>query len=112
MKQLLTVAANRAFTEESVKKLVGFTSSDIICSMFLRVAIVCVLLITVTLVAQNMGVEEVPTTPSPVKPEWKLGFDLGNVVILETPELNPRGSEQSARSEAQRLSPNITSDFV
>jgi hypothetical protein len=29
----------------------------------------------------------VPFTPEPRSTQWRIGFDLGNAVILETPEL-------------------------
>ena len=34
----------------------------------------------------------VPFTPEPKQAQWRIGFDLGNVEILEAPELNPEQS--------------------
>ena len=54
-----------------------------ISTLFLLLALVAVV------VAQTPGEEQAPVTPPPAKPEWRLGFDLGNMTVLETPELQP-----------------------
>jgi hypothetical protein len=60
----------------------------------------------------NSGGEQVPLTAAPPAPEWRLGFDLGNVVIIETPELNPGGNEALARREAQTVLPDAAAALV
>src|SRR5262249_28339327 len=47
----------------------------------------CLALFAAVVAAQAPGEEQAPVTPPPAKPEWRLGFDLGNMIILETPEL-------------------------
>ena len=47
-----------------------------------------------------------PYTPEPRQVQWRLGFDLGNAVVLETPELNPQNSVKSAVEEADRILPD------
>lgn len=42
-------------------------------------------------------------TPEPRQLQWRIGFDLGNAVILETPELNPENDVLSAQREAERV---------
>jgi hypothetical protein len=48
----------------------------------------------------------VPYTLEPRQVQWRLGFDLGNAVILETPELNPEKNFKLAVEEADRILPN------
>src|SRR5262245_44104198 len=48
-----------------------------------------VLLLVGVVGAQTPTEEQAPVTPPPAKPEWRLGFDLGNMTVLETPELQP-----------------------
>ena len=48
----------------------------------------------------------VPFTPEPKTAQWRLGFDLGNAIILETPELNPQGDAKLAIEEAERVLPS------
>src|SRR5262249_29249646 len=48
----------------------------------------------------------VPFTAEPHQLQWRIGFDLGNVVILETPELNPENDTKSATREAERMLPH------
>ena len=48
----------------------------------------------------------VPYTLEPRQIQWRLGFDLGNAVILETPELNPQNNFKLAVEEADRILPN------
>jgi len=47
----------------------------------------------------------VPFTSEPRQPQWRIGFNLGNVTILETPELNPDNDFAAAVREADRLLP-------
>src|SRR2546429_1160893 len=47
----------------------------------------------------------VPFTPDSRSTQGRIGFDLGNAVILETPELNPKGDSGLAIEEAERLVP-------
>ena len=53
----------------------------------------------------------VPYTPEPRPLQWRLGFDLGNAVILETPELNPENNFKSAVEEAERILPHPDLSF-
>jgi hypothetical protein len=48
----------------------------------------------------------VPYTPEPKQVQWRIGFDLGNVTLLETPELNPENDFKAAMSEAERVLPH------
>jgi hypothetical protein len=48
----------------------------------------------------------VPYTAEPRQLQWRLGFDLGNAVILETPELNPQNNFKLALEEADRILPD------
>lgn len=48
----------------------------------------------------------VPFTPEPRQVQWRLGFDLGNAVILEAPELNPENDFKAAVNEADRVLPH------
>ena len=43
--------------------------------------------------------------------QWRIGFDLGNAIILETPELNPRGDPKLAIEEAERVLPDPQLSF-
>jgi hypothetical protein len=45
-------------------------------------------------------------TPEPRQLHWRIGFDLGNAVVLETPELNPKSDLSTAMREADRLLPD------
>src|ERR1051325_10570646 len=45
----------------------------------------------------------IPYTPEPRQIQWRLGFDLGNLTILETPELNPDSNYKAAITEAERI---------
>src|SRR5439155_3358534 len=47
----------------------------------------------------------IPFTPEPRQLQWRIGFDLGNAVILETPELNPENDIKLAVREAERVLP-------
>ncbi len=53
----------------------------------------------------------VPFTPEPRTPQWRIGFDLGNAIILETPELNPKGDPKLAIEEAERVLPDPALSF-
>ena len=53
----------------------------------------------------------VPFTPEPRTPQWRLGFDLGNAIVLETPELNPKGDPKLAMEEAERVLPDPALSF-
>jgi hypothetical protein len=53
----------------------------------------------------------VPFTPEPRVPQWRLGFDLGNAIVLETPELNPKGDPKLAVDEAERALPDPVLSF-
>ena len=53
----------------------------------------------------------IPFTPEPRTAQWRLGFDLGNAIILETPELNPKGDAKLALDEAERLLPDPELSF-
>jgi hypothetical protein len=50
-------------------------------------------------------------TNEPRQLQWRIGFDLGNAVVLETPELNPRNDVKSAVKEAERVLPDPFLDF-
>jgi len=47
----------------------------------------------------------VPFTPEPRQLQWRIGFDLGNALILESAELNPESNVKSALQEAERVLP-------
>jgi hypothetical protein len=47
----------------------------------------------------------VPFTAEPRQLQWRIGFDLGNALILETPELNPENDTALAVREAERVLP-------
>jgi hypothetical protein len=53
----------------------------------------------------------VPFTPEPRMPQWRIGFDLGNAIIVETPELNPKGDLKLAIEEAERVVPDPSLSF-
>jgi hypothetical protein len=53
----------------------------------------------------------VPFTPAPRTAQWRIGFDLGNAIILETPELNPKGDPKLAVEEAERALPDPVLSF-
>jgi len=50
-------------------------------------------------------------TREPPELQWRIGFDLGNVTVLETPELNPRNDAQAAVAEAERILPQAFLPF-
>jgi hypothetical protein len=45
----------------------------------------------------------VPFTPEPRDLQWRIGFELGNATVLETPELNPDNRVRLAVREAERI---------
>src|SRR5262249_33273666 len=47
----------------------------------------------------------VPFTAEPRQSQWRIGFDLGNALVLEAPELNPENEIPSAVREADRTLP-------
>ena len=72
------------------------------------IAIVCLIALTLAAGAQSDDLPSptaVPYTPEPRQVQWRLGFDLGNLTILETPELNPDRDFKSAITEAERILP-------
>jgi hypothetical protein len=50
-------------------------------------------------------------TPEPRQLQWRIGFDLGNALILEAPELNPDKDAKSAIQEAERILTNPALNF-
>ncbi|HEY2381659.1 MAG TPA: hypothetical protein VGK48_10825 [Terriglobia bacterium] len=48
----------------------------------------------------------VPFTPEPRELQWRIGFDLGNATVLETPELNPNQDYRGAVGVADRILPD------
>ena len=50
------------------------------------------LMLAAIVAAQTPGEEQAPVTSPPAKPEWRLGFDLGNMTVLEVPELQPESN--------------------
>jgi len=73
--------------------------------------------IAVVVMAMAQGDDApVPTpisfTNQPRQLQWRLGFDLGNAVALETPELNPQKDVKSAIQEAERVLPKPFQDFA
>ena len=72
------------------------------------IAILCLIALTLAAGAQSDDLPSptaVPYTPEPRQVQWRLGFDLGNLTILETPELNPDRDSKSAITEAERILP-------
>lgn len=53
----------------------------------------------------------VPFTAQPRQTQWRIGFDLGNVSVLETPELNPQNDFRLAIRETQRVLPKSLLSF-
>src|SRR5262249_34191308 len=47
----------------------------------------------------------VPFTSEPRQLQWRIGFDLGNATVLETPELNPDNDFRSAVAETEEILP-------
>src|SRR5262245_46835267 len=63
----------------------------------------CITLAVVAIAQDAPTPTRVPFTPAPRQLQWRIGFDLGNAVILETPELNPQSDVRSAVGEAERV---------
>jgi len=78
------------------------------------IALACLLAIAIAAAAQ-VDDDPPPTpiafTPEPRQLQWRIGFDLGNAVILEAPELNPDKDVKSAVQEADRILPNPALNF-
>src|ERR1043165_9842301 len=78
------------------------------------IRIVCVVSAAAIAVAQ-VGDGPAPTavafTPEPRQLQWRIGFDLGNAEILETPELNPQNNAKLAVQEAERILPRPVLDI-
>jgi hypothetical protein len=71
--------------------------------------IVCLMALALGAAAQTDDAPSptpVPYTPEPRQVQWRIGFDLGNVTILEAPELNPENDVQAAVREADRILPH------
>jgi hypothetical protein len=66
---------------------------------------------TLVLAALILLQAAVPFTPEPRTPQWRIGFDLGNAIVLETPELNPKGDPKLAIEEAERVLPDPALSF-
>ena len=76
------------------------------------IAGICIVALTAAALAQ-VGDLPSPTpvaiTAEPRQTQWRFGFDLGNAVVLETPELNPENDYKLAVQEAQRV---LTGSFL
>jgi len=77
----------------------------ILCASFVAVAAVAVAQI------EDPAPTRVPFTAEPRQVQWRIGFDLGNAIVLETPELNPQNDARAAMREAERVLKNPVSDF-
>lgn len=81
------------------------------------IALVCLVATAgaAALVAAQLDDEPAPTplafTPEPRQLQWRIGFDLGNALVLEAPELNPDKDIKSAVQEADRILPNPSLNF-
>ena len=78
------------------------------------IALACLLAIAVA--AAGQVDDDPPPTPvafttEPRQLQWRIGFDLGNALILEAPELNPDKDVKSAVQEADRILPNPALNF-
>jgi hypothetical protein len=72
---------------------------------------ITVLALTALVAQDDPSPTPVPYTPEPRQVEWRLGFDLGNAIILEAPELNPEKDFKAAVSEAERILPHPGLNF-
>ena len=82
--------------------------------MRLWIAILCFAAVGAVAVAQNAeppSPTPVPYTPEPRQLQWRLGFDLGNAIVLEAPELNPENDFKSAVDQAERILPHPDLSF-
>ena len=75
--------------------------------MRIWISILALAALTMVVAAQDdPSPTPVPFTPEPRQVQWRLGFDLGNAVILEAPELNPENDFKAAVNEADRVLPH------
>jgi len=82
--------------------------------MRLWITILCFATVGAVAAAQNAeppSPTPVPYTPEPRQVQWRLGFDLGNAIALEVPELNPENDFKSAVAEAERILPHPDLSF-
>src|SRR5437764_4487078 len=82
--------------------------------MRLCIMIVSSAALSVAAVSQNAeppSPTPVPYTPEPRQVQWRLGFDLGNAIVLEAPELNPENDFKSAVDEGERILPHPDLSF-
>jgi hypothetical protein len=82
--------------------------------MRIWMGILCFAAVGAAAVAQNPeppSPTPVPYTPEPRQVQWRLGFDLGNAIVLEAPELNPENDFKSAVAEAERILPHPDLSF-
>src|SRR5437773_11927008 len=70
------------------------------------IPILCLAALAAAQTSEPPSPTAVPYTPEPRPLQWRLGFDLGNAVILETPELNPENNFKSAVEEVERILPH------
>src|SRR5215510_8275364 len=71
-------------------------------------SLLCLLAIAAAAIAQGSDAPSptpVPFTSEPRQLQWRIGFDLGNATVLETPELNPDNDFRSAVAEAEHILP-------
>ena len=77
-------------------------------------AIVCLVAVATAAALAQIDDEPAPTpvpfTAEPRQSQWRIGFDLGNAVVLEAPELNPENDIASAVQEAERILPRPVLD--
>jgi hypothetical protein len=76
--------------------------------------IICLIAIAGAALAQSgkgSSSTAVPFTPEPRQLQWRIGFDLGNVTIVEAPELNPEDNSELAVQEAERVLPRPDLSF-
>ncbi|PYS13936.1 MAG: hypothetical protein DMG15_09565 [Acidobacteria bacterium] len=82
--------------------------------MRFSIAILCFVTLVIRASAQTDDAPSptaVPFTPEPRQSQWRIGFNMGNVTILETPELNPDNDFKAAVREAERLLPRPVLSF-
>lgn len=80
----------------------------------LRYTGVLILAMTTMVAAQTYDTPAptaVPFTPRPRQLQWRIGFDLGNALILEAPELNPENDLKQAVRESERVLPHPMLSF-
>jgi hypothetical protein len=77
-------------------------------------ALVLIFAAAIVAVAQDQDLPA-PTrlsfTPEPRQLQWRIGFDLGNAIVLEAPELNPDNDARRASEQAERLLSRSFLDF-